>query len=298
MNKSINDKFMSKDEQEQYSFGPWLVVVDSKELIPPQYLDYERLIMDAEFCIKVPVNKDRQTVKPGELMYKEVIIMDAYLITILTYNEKKIFKEDIKMSEIDYVIRGGELLHNYITFGTKSKTFTISYYSVSYDINSKIIKYIRKHFQGGNITSINETLKEDFFDNNLYKFFQKSNQQSADFHILGYQKESLIPFYANVGFGRIKNKFKSEKIEEIMFLASAQELVIISGDIDKAKKSSVDYSYRHMYIRIDGIKKIRLVQDDVNENIYLLELSFERNRLKLKVEESYNYKYLTQLIAP
>ncbi len=33
MSKSINDQYMSKDEQEQYNFGPWLVVIDSKKLI-------------------------------------------------------------------------------------------------------------------------------------------------------------------------------------------------------------------------------------------------------------------------
>ena len=292
---SLNDKYMSKEEQEQYSFGPWLVVVDSCELIPPQYKSYEKLILESEFCIKVPVNKDRQDLKPGMLMYKELVLMNQHMITILTYLEGRLVKEDIPISDIIYVTRGGELLNNYIAFGTKYKEFKICYYSVSYDINSKVINYIREHFMNDQIHLVKETLTKNFANNDLFKFFQKSNQQSGEYRPIAYQRECMVPYYANIGLGKLKNRFKQLKIEEIMFLVSENELVVISGDLDKAQKSSVDYSYRHLYIRLSSIKRIRMIQDDNNENLDLLELGFEKNRLLIKVEASFNYKYLRQL---
>lgn len=287
---------MTQDEQEQYSFGPWLVVVDSKELIPPQYTEYEDLILQAEFCIKVPVNKDRGDLRPGMLMYKELVLLNDTLITILTYNERKILKEDINISDIDYVIRGGELLNNYITFGSKLKEYTISYYSVSYTINSKIINYIRSHFTSSEPQVISNSLSEDFSGNDLYKFFQKSNHQDDVYLPIAYQKERYVNKYPNNGFGLLMNKFKQVKIDEVMFLVSGHELVIISGDIDKAKKSSVDYSYRHLYIRLNAVKRLRILRDDDNENLDLLEIGFEKSHLLTKVAEDFDYKCLKELV--
>lgn len=292
---SINDNYMNKNEQEQYSFGPWLVVIDSIELIPPQYLDFQRDIMDAEFAIKVPVNKDRKDVTPGMLMYKEVLVFNEGDITILKSTNSRIVKEVVSIKDINFIIRGGELLHNYITIGTKNQLFTIKYYSVSYEINSKIVSFVRDYFQDGRERQIRSSMQKDYSENDLYKFFGKSNHQADEFYVVGHQKDCFIPMYPDSVFNRIRNIFKRKHIDEVLFLASEHELVIISGDIDRATKSSVDYSYRHIYVKLDRVNNMSMIQDDHIDGLNTLQFLFGKSRIRVNVEDSFDRQYLRGL---
>jgi len=61
-------------------------------------------------------------------------------------------------------------------------------------------------------------------------------------------------------------------LDEVMFLTNVKELIIASGDIDKKTQSSVDYSYRHCYIRLDCLSGLHLTEDVMFDETQILTL--------------------------
>ncbi len=275
---------MNRMEQEHYSFGPWLIEVKDEKNLPSQYDDYKEDILSAELIIKVPINEDRKDVSPGIVLYKEVFVVKDRQVIIYAYTDKGIAIRSIDFEDIVYIIRGGELLFNYIAIGTACQEYRIDYYSVSQELTAKFIELVRKDMiERASKLAIGTVITSEYDGLKLFRYFNHKELISEDVEILAYQEEVKLTIAADNWQDRLVNSFKSEKLDEILFMTNGSEIIVISGDIDSERSASVDYSYRHCYIKVDDIQEITLMEDERYENSRLLNIDLGDNKLLFRV---------------
>lgn len=304
MNEQSNilDKSFSKAEQEQYAFGPWLVEITETDLIPPQYINYKEEILQSVFSFKVPVNKDRQQLKPGMLMYKNVVIMHNDFIKILSIMdngslEDIIHEVQLPYKDIAYVIRGGELLSNYIIIGVENHEYKIEYYTVSEIITTKILSMIRtRSLTDDSLREIIEYEKEALRKKPLFSYFSKKDRLTDVMKVLAYQCEDKVKFVGHSFLEKIVSTFKVKKLDEIIYLSNGKELIIVSGDIENKKESTVDYSYRHCYIRLEKISSIAIYPDEKAFDSQLLTVTIDKADVVFHIKTNFEQGKLMELV--
>jgi len=77
-----------------------------------------------------------------------------------------------------------------------------------------------------------------------------------------------------------------------MFLSNTNELIILSGDIDKTRQASVDYSYRHIYIRLDSLSDMHAYQNTCYKNLIDLTLVIDHQTLTINLDDSFDLRNL------
>lgn len=289
---NIQSKYMTKDELEHYSFGPWLVVIDNEDLVPPQYLEEKDKILSAKLSVKFPINKDRSEVKAGTLLYKEIISIFDDSVIIFKVSDEGVFQRKILRENIKYVTLGGELLHNYFAIGTVDEEVKINFYSISYRITSRVIELLREAFSDAKEREVNENLGYmNCYYLGLYKEFINSHPRMDNLKIIGYQPEVKVKVIGNKDSG-LFDMFKGQKIDEVLFVTNGKELIIISGDMDKAQKATVDYSYKNVFIRYDAISDVSIIENEELEKTNKLIIKFNNNSIKIDVSETFKKESL------
>jgi len=283
---------MTTEEQEHYSFGPWLIQITNEALIPTQYQSYKLAILDADFSIKVPIKKDRNQISPGMLMYKEILCFYKDHFSILYSTDQGILKKTIHYSDILFVIQGGELLNNYILITAKNEVVQIDYYTISFELTNRIIQLLRDTFppsKNGNIQGLSTPPLLD--KNPLYTYFVQTQSSITPVRIIGHQQKSRARYLYKTTKDLLKI-FSFKTIDEVMFLANANELIVLSGDIDKTRQATVDYSYRHIYIRLDSISDMHAYPNNCYKNLIDLTIVIDHQILTINLEDSFDIRNL------
>lgn len=295
--KSINSLHMNADEEEQYSFGPWLIEITEEKLMPPQYVAYKEKIMTSDFSVKVPVNKDRKDVRPGMLLYRQVLIFGEKDVTILTASGSKIKEVSVLLKDIKYVIRGGELLNNYIEFGTQEENYCIEYYTVAETITSKILGHIRNEFTKNSMPKknlVNHINSAE--DNPLFKYFMIKEKGNAEIKAIAHQKEKHIIKQSEKLIQKAINQLNKVKMNEVLFMTNGTELIMASGDIKNSTGASVNYSYQHLYIDLKGLDEVRTYTDEAYMDCQLLTFIIGDSRQSVRVYDDFNSNDLKALL--
>lgn len=294
---SINSLHMNADEEEQHRFGPWLIEITSETLIPPQYIEYKRKILAADFAVKVPINKDRKDVRPGMLLYKQVLVFGEKEVTILTAKGSRIDEVTVFLKDIMYVIRGGELLNNYIEFGTDEQNHCIEYYTVSEELTSKILGYIRYEFRKDSRPKKNLLRHMSSADHSaLYKYFLKKEKDSTEIKAIAHQKEMFVTKYSEKFIQQLINRFNKKKMDEVLFMTNGVELIMASGDIKKTSGATVNYSYQHLYINLSCLEGVRTYPDEDYIDCRLLILMIGGRRQSIRVYDDFYSANLKELV--
>ena len=297
VNETLKNNQMTREEREQYLFGPWLSEIKSEEDIPPQYFFKKDTILNSELAMKVPVNKDRKDLDPGMLMYKQVLIIEEEQIQLYSASAQGVDEVTIPLSELIFVIRGGELLNNYIAFGTVEQVYRVEYYSVSKELTSRILMKARMFFE--NAAQSVEIIEGDFEnakDAMLYKYFTRKEYTREPMKVVAYQPEALLKTAESNIMNIFINRLNQPKLEEVMFLTNGKELIIASGDIDKGNEASVDYSYRHCYIRLDSLKGFLLSDDEAYDDTKVLTVETVGQNFLINVKDGFDLSSLNDLI--
>lgn len=218
VNETLKNNRMTREEREQYLFGPWLSEIKSEEDIPPQYFYAKDTILKAQLAVKVPVNKDRKDLKPGMLMYKQVLLMNSDDLMLYCASQNGVDEERIPMENLIFVIRGGELLNNYIAFGTDDSVVRIEYYSVSQELTSHILMKIRDYFEDNHRSiPVPEKSFSQAKDTVLYSYFTRKEYTREPMNIIAYQKEALMKVADGNLMDIFINRFKQPRLEEVLF---------------------------------------------------------------------------------
>jgi hypothetical protein len=291
MNKNttstLNREFSSREKQEEYGFGPYLIEVTRDELIPPQYMSRREEILSADLAVKIPVNLDRKDVLPGMTLYRQMILMKDEMITILTI-DNEIMEDNIHLNDISYIVRGGELLGNYIEIGTPNKAFRIDYFTVAEDITSRIIRTIREKFITMEHKEYEGIKNKALYRKPMYEYFLVKERSGEEFKIIAHQDAFSLRKYFTLFGGKYLNTLFKSRIEEVMFMTNGYELIVASDDVSRKNHATVNYSYRHAYIKLDDITDIRIDNDPRYENGKFVSIFTKYTVQQFNIDDNFN----------
>ncbi len=284
--------FMDAIEQEHYSFGPWLVKIKKTEDIPPQYLLESDLILSADFAFKVPIEKDRVMVKPGSVLYNKVILIEELKMIVFSAkdNQEDIKKEEIYYNEIDYIMHGAELLNSYMTFVCKNETYKIKYNTVSEEIALEVIRLIRDRIpNGGKKYNIEKTKNIDTSKLLLYFNFVKNEVSNEPIVVVEYKEEKIFSIFDLVKFKLNSENLKRYRLNEILTLKNELELIfVIKGNNDFERLRNYNYAYQNIFIRLDKIQDIKLINHDKYKSMKIMKIKLENNIIEFNVDSQYS----------
>lgn len=284
--------FMNAIEQEHYSFGPWLVKIKKTEDIPPQYLLESDLILSADFAFKVPIEKDRVMVKPGSVLYNKVILIEELKMIVFSAkdNQEDIKKEEIYYNEIDYIMHGAELLNSYMTFVCKNETYKIKYNTVSEEIALEVIRLIRDRIpNGGKKYNIEKTKNIDTSKLLLYFNFVKNEVSNEPIVVVEYKEEKIFSIFDLVKFKLNSENLKRYRLNEILTLKNELELIfVIKGNNDFERLRNYNYAYQNIFIRLDKIQDIKLINHDKYKSMKIMKIKLENNIIEFNVDSQYS----------
>ncbi|WP_098454980.1 hypothetical protein [Sanguibacter antarcticus] len=100
------------------AFGPWVVPVDSLDLVPPLYrnhpLDLERAVM----VLKVPRQITRRDATPEMDLYDHLVVVDPDKIELLSRSAKGYDLLTVEHSQVAAIDYGADLLDGWLTLFT------------------------------------------------------------------------------------------------------------------------------------------------------------------------------------
>lgn len=259
---SIRSDFMNNLEKEYNAFGPWLTVIGTVDDIPQQYLSHKEMILKADYCFKVPVNVSRRKLRPGMLMYNTVVGIFEDRLMILKSTNDGITEYTISFEEIRSLSVSRNLLDSHFIVLTDQKSYDIDYNSVSSDVSEVVVSMLRERiFKKPNKVDHQVFMTSDAIDPGRYAYMLGTLMDEATYKVLAYQAERDVEKnfknQAEAFFGGTKKYH----LNDALFLAGNQGLVVVDSVNEVKKADEADYSYRNVFIQTDAIHGIDLIDE-------------------------------------
>ena len=275
------------------AFGPWIIEIDDKNLMPTIFKSYYHEPDNHLMLIKIPRHIDRRDAKPGMDLYDYVIgLFDGY-ISIFKRENKNVSTRKIQISEIEAITNYRDLLSSQLILYLSNEKFIIEYNSLSSNIIERFMKFIRDRYVTKNnlfkIPKINNNNEENlsFFYNNL---FGKINDKE-DFSIVAVQNTKKIDLIKRVNFEWIKSKIIKHQLLETMHLANNKELLVITRGRSFNKSKKAIYSYAYNYIPLENIASTLINYNTDYLDVDELEILTKNNKFKFYFDNKNEYKY-------
>ncbi len=302
--------FMHIKDKEYHEFGPWLLEIKAPEDIPPQYIEETDQILSASYAFKVPVLLVRREIRPGALMYNQVVMLFKDHIAMLEYDEGALRTREMKFSEMEYTIHGGELLSSYMKFSGVGDSMKITYNSVSNDVTEHVMDHIRravlsfKDLRGRAEESQNDGPHNDqdleldgslseLKDSQIYKYFCIKEVPKTPLEIIAYQPFVNLTEHLPIRLPYFLEKFYMYKLNDTLFMTSPNELIIANRDRTIQKSGDVNYAFAHTFIPLAGIQSVHMVADDKFEALGIIEIELEGlTNVRISVENSFDISRL------
>ncbi len=289
-------------DKEYHEFGPWLLEIKSAEDIPPQYVDYADQILQADYSIKVPVLLVRREIRPGALMYNQVVMLYSDRIEILEFVDGSISKREMPYSSIKYIIHGGELLSSYIHFEGGNTAMRIRYNSVSNDVTMRIMQQTRNAICTDQKKIDTSFLKkhlelEHLKDSQIYKYFCIKEELKSNIHILGYQPFMDLTENLPIRLPRFLEKFYMYKLNDTLFMTNGIELIVANRDRSIQKSADVNYAFAHIFIPISTIQDVEMKDDEKFDTIGVTQMTLaDRCNVKFHLERNFDMSFMEKII--
>lgn len=104
------------------AFGPWVVQVDSLDLVPPLYRDHPLDLERAVTVLKVPRNITRRDATPDMDLYDHLIIVGPDRLELLSRSASGYDVLTVEHSEVAAIDHGADLLDGWLTLFTTGGT--------------------------------------------------------------------------------------------------------------------------------------------------------------------------------
>lgn len=285
-------------EKEYQHFGPWLLEIKSKDDIPQQYLNKQKLILESTYSFKVPINKDRRKVRQGTLLYNQVIALYPDKIVILSIKNNKIKTKEMLTNDIKYFIHGGELLINYIYCFSNNDVIKIKYNSASLNVSQSVVNIIRNSIISDSAEiRVSDNNDQSLYDLQLYKYFCTKEINDKPLKIIGYQANHKLEKIDPKKLEFLVHKFMKTQVQDSLILSNGLELIIVDRGKDFLTFRDTNYAYRHTFIKLDKIKSVSLVPDSNYKDLQSLVIQLNGINVNVKVLTDYSINFIEELLT-
>lgn len=287
--------------KEYHEFGPWLLEIKAEEDIPPQYMDKVDQILSAEYAFKVPVLLVRREIRPGALMYNQVVMLRNDEIVALEYKNGTVHETKMAYSDILYVVHGGELLMSYLHFVGAGADLKLKYNSVSTEVTQIVMERVRSTVCSRKTPVQVAPLKLDgeleaLKQNQIYKYFCIKEEPKHDHEILGYQPFMHLTEKLPVRLPYFFEKFYMYKLNDTLFMRNASELIVVNRDRTIQKERDVNYAFAHTFVPFSSIEGVDMIEDKSFEAIGRIQLSLQNGcTLTFAVDRNFDWTFLKAL---
>lgn len=282
---------LSKSELEHHRFGPWLIEIKKSEDIPPQYKDVETNILSAKYAFKVPINKDRTSTKPGNLLYDMVVCIDKVEIRVYKHKDKTQSIQQISIADIKYITVTSNLLSNSIEVHSDTHIIKVPYNSISEPVANKAIELLRD-----NLFMDNSSLKKNTMPVNkvspslLISNLLIAEQIYTPSMLLTYEAETKILPMEVSNWDKITLTYNPYQVQESASILNSKELVIINRTDQLKRRKDVDYGYRINYIPLTSISKLAIEPSASFKDVMTVKVHCGNDLVESYVTNRFNFK--------
>lgn len=299
---NINDDkirrgFMNTLQKEYHGFGPWLIEIKDVDEIPQQYLTHKDKILAADYAFKVPVKEDRHRLRPGMLMYNNVICIYEDHLLILKASADSLTDHDISFDAVKYISSSRELLDSHIIIGTDVKTYDIDYNSVSNEISEYVMDLIRPRIfsAAGNVDASIQMDKSDV-EPEVYKTLISMIPENDNLTLLGYQGKARIERNYRSTAEALMNGRKKYDLQDVMFLSNGKALIVIDSVHEVKTTDEPDYSFRYAMIQLESISALEIIDEPMLEKVGSLLVHAGECQLSFKVADDFDSTFIRRYL--
>ena len=284
-------------KKEYDQFGPWLVEIRSEQDIPPQFSEQQHFFDDAVYSFKIPVHQERRNMKPGMLLYPEVVIIQNDFILHLKIDGERIQAEKMWYTDVLFLTHGGDLLDNYIGLQSIQGEMVIKYNLVSQDVASHVIKLLRemvsprKHYPVSN-----ELNDHSLLDKVTYSFYCGTEKPIDPLHILAYQSELSLTERKRSSLMDLYHNFVQYKLLRSMIMTDGVDLIIANQGKHIIDIKDANYKFGHTFIRLGLIESIALEPHPNFPELNVLIIKVALCEFTLAVDKQFSIDKVLQLL--
>lgn len=137
------------DRREYDAFGPWILEVTSEELMPPRFRSLWSQWSGAEFLYKIPVDRDRRSCRPGDVLYDRIVAVKDGQFGILTLENDQVRTRNVPLGDIVALRSSHILLRGEFEVFLRGKDgAAFVYNTVSRPLVEKLMDHLRSRLPG------------------------------------------------------------------------------------------------------------------------------------------------------
>ncbi|MGY5453009.1 hypothetical protein ACVFI8_19030 [Agarivorans sp. MS3-6] len=280
---------MDKLSHEYIKYGPWMMEVKEPLDIPPQFESYQDQILAASYCFKVPIHGTRRDLKPGMLLYDQLVILEQSTLTLLSMDKGELRIQKVDYSDIDYIAHSGDLLLCHIQLFYGQSQISINYSLVSIDIAAKAVHIIREAMKStGKPFSLPEQLPPKQSKKQIYEYFLQREAIKEPVSILGFQASRTLDDAPIKGFHQFLARILKYKMQDVLFMTDAYDLIISNWGTDIIREKDTDYHVEHLFIAWPKISAISLQPHPHYPYLKSLQIETTFKTFSFSVEEDFS----------
>lgn len=270
----MKDEMLIKSEKEYNGFGPWFVEIESGMDIPVHFMNHYEYDNDIVMAYKIPIAKERRTVKLGDTLYPKLISLGPDKLVFYDYDvhSNRVSEKVIYYNTISYIKDEKNLLLGTLTLVMNTESYSINYNSVSDKIISKILVFLRsKYLEGTDCKTKDSHRKErpDLGNLNLTytNVFNRFYSNEEHLGILFYHDEKSVGLKAkNIG-RRIFDLYAQPILQGWICMTAKKELILVSRIKGVRRKMEADYSFSYKYIPYSRIEEVTITENKRFEGV-------------------------------
>lgn len=180
---------VSEEQRREYdAFGPWIHELKSVADLPPRFRSFQGELAGAEMLLKIPVDKDRRSVRPGDDLYRQIWALDPRGLGLLEIDAGEVVSSFFPLDEIESIRISQVLLSGTLEiFLSVGRVRRISYNTVSRGIVEKLVDALLEKlnreipvFTGRLATPTNHAEpRDDFFRSVVYSTRNRSGANTV-----------------------------------------------------------------------------------------------------------------------
>ncbi|MGF1749340.1 MULTISPECIES: hypothetical protein [Vibrio] len=284
-------------KKEYDQFGPWLVEIKSEQDIPPQFSEQQHFFDDAVYSFKIPVHQERRNMKPGMLLYPEVVIIQKDFILHLKIDGERIQAEKMWYTDVLFLTHGGDLLDNYIGLQSIQGEMVIKYNLVSQDVASHVIKLLREMVSPRTRYPVSNELNDHSLQDKVtYSFYCGTEKALDPLHILAYQSEFSLTERKRSSLMDLYHNFVQYKLLRSMIMTDGVDLIIANQGKHIIDIKDANYKFGHTFIRLGLIESISLKPHPNFPELNVLIIKVALCEFTLAVDKDFSIDKVLQLL--
>ncbi len=251
---------MNQRISEYDAFGPWIYEIDGQHALPAVFAGHLDESVSPLMLVKIPVDAERRSLKPGMLMYDCVIGLYADHLLLLRYSGGSVSETTIAYASIRALAYSIDLLRGEFDIHTKEGRHSVKFNAASEPLMQKLIAIMRNKITNTGRHGILDGLAElnadfGFFFRGLADAMKK---QDASLRVIGYQGQTDLRYRKRGLVSTLVERMMRPCLAGSLHLLGEKELIIINrGNASDFRRHPI-HKYGFTYIpaaAILGISK-------------------------------------------